>query len=274
MYLPVNAVITATGFLAASNLGISNPATNDLSLSTASAVLVACQDDTEPPPLVTSIQFITSIAFITSEPTPTLTATPPKPDISSVATAPPPNPSTIVGTLTSSEQPPTKASTTALAPSTSSTTQSTSSLTFARTSTTTATTTPTQTSHADIDADPWLSRGKIAGIVVGSVFGLVILGLIIYTLFAASRGINVCDCFGGCCGKHDDKDEESSRDRLPSRSEDTHPHPDVLKPGPGGGYRAYRPAHPVNDHPSLPLPPVLPRQAETQQRRAVRLQKG
>jgi hypothetical protein len=49
-----------------------------------------------------------------------------------------------------------------------------------------------------------------------------------YALFAASRGINVCDCFGGCCGKRKNDDEEKSQSRLPSRSEDTYPHPDIL----------------------------------------------
>ncbi|CAN9361337.1 unnamed protein product [Alternaria alternata] len=143
----------------------------------------------------------------------------------------------------------------------------------AGTSASTATTVPTQTSHPEANAGPWLSAGKIGGIVVGSVFGLIILGLIIYTLLAASRGINVCDCFGGCCGKHDD-DDENVRERLPSRSDDTYPRPDVLHSGPGEGYKAYRPARLSGDNPLVPLPLVLPQQTGTQQRRAGRLQRG
>ncbi|KAL1795991.1 hypothetical protein ACET3X_006215 [Alternaria dauci] len=249
MYLPVSTIVTATSLLAVSKLGVSDPATNDLSLLTSSATVVARQDGAKPPPsLVTSIQFVTSIAFITSEPTPEVTVIPP-----------------------------TKPSTTELSSSTASITDSISRPTSTGTSATTSTTTPTQTSDADAKAGPWLSAGKIGGIVVGSVFGLIFLGLIVYTLYAASRGINVCDCFGGCCGKHDDdndNDEEKSREPLPSRSDDMCPHPGVLETGPGEGYTAYRPAHPSGDHPPVPLPLVLPQQIETQQRHAGRLQKG
>jgi hypothetical protein len=77
----------------------------------------------------------------------------------------------------------------------------------------------------------------------------------IYALFAASRGINVCDCFGGCCGKRDNDDEEKSRSRLPLRSEDTYPHPDILQPA--GGYRAYRHAQPVSHQPQQQDPVPL-----------------
>ncbi|KAG9195093.1 hypothetical protein G6011_00213 [Alternaria panax] len=261
MYLPVSAAITATGLLTASKLGVSNLVTNYLSPLTSSATLVARQDDTKPPPPVTSLQFITSIASITSEPTPTITTTSPKPDIPSAAPSPP-VPSTTAETPRTSEQPPTKISTTAPASSNSDTAENTSSTMFI------VTTAPT--SHLDVDAGPWLSRGKIAGIVVGSVFGLIILGLIIYTLFAASRGINVCNCFGGCCRKHDD-DNDEERGRLPSRSDDTYPHPDAVAAGPGGGYKAYRPARSSGDHRPVPLPLVLPQQVGMQQRGSGRL---
>jgi len=123
-----------------------------------------------------------------------------------------------------------------------------------------------------VDPGPWLSRGKITGIVVGSVFGFILLGLTIYALFAAYRGINVCDCFGGCFGKRDnDDDAEKGPSRLPSRSEDTYPYPDALQPV--GGYRAYRPARPVSYEPQQQqqqqqVPPPL------QERTAGRLQKG
>ncbi|CAN9384746.1 unnamed protein product [Alternaria alternata] len=272
MYLPLNTVITATSLLAISQSNDLNLATNNLPLSASSVTLIARQDEAKPPPppLVTSIQFVTSIALITSEPTPTVTVTSTKPDILS---PPPTVPSTTAETRTSSEQPPIKLSTTELSSPNSSTTDGISSTTSAGTSASTATTVPTQTSHPEANAGPWLSAGKIAGIVVGSVFGLIILGLIIYTLLAASRGINVCDCFGGCCGKHHD-DDENGRERLPSRSDDTYPRPDVLHSGPGEGYNAYRPARPSGDNPPVPLPLVLPQQMETQQRRAGRLQRG
>ncbi|CAA9960496.1 hypothetical protein PTMSG1_03898 [Pyrenophora teres f. maculata] len=122
----------------------------------------------------------------------------------------------------------------------------------------------TQSTELISGSTPWATKGKIAGIVVGSVLGLVFLGLLVYALFAASRGINVCNCCGGCFGKRDD-DEDTGR--LPSRSSDTYPFPEGSNPGPGTGY--YRPARPLMQG---PLPLALPQQADDE-RRAGKLQR-
>ncbi|EDU47973.1 predicted protein [Pyrenophora tritici-repentis Pt-1C-BFP] len=103
----------------------------------------------------------------------------------------------------------------------------------------------------------------IAGIVVGSVLGLVFLGLLGYALFAASRGINVCNCCSDCFGKRDDDEEPGC---LPSRSSDTYPFPERNNPGPGTGY--YRPARPLMQD---PLPLTMPHQVKDE--RAGKLQR-
>jgi hypothetical protein len=54
--------------------------------------------------------------------------------------------------------------------------------------------------------------GVIAGIAVGSIFGAIILALLIYWAYACYRGVNVCNCFRGCGRKHD---EERQSDTLP-----------------------------------------------------------
>ncbi|KAA8611788.1 Hamartin domain-containing protein [Pyrenophora tritici-repentis] len=55
----------------------------------------------------------------------------------------------------------------------------------------TAAASATHSAEPTSGSTPWATKGKIAGIVVGSVLGLVFLGLLGYALFAASRGINV-----------------------------------------------------------------------------------
>jgi hypothetical protein len=77
--------------------------------------------------------------------------------------------------------------------------------------TSSATATESTTSFSDLSS--WPTKGKVAGAIVGSVLGLIFLGMLIYTLIAASRGINVCDCFGGCCGRDDDEE----KNHLPSQ---------------------------------------------------------
>ncbi|KAH6868231.1 hypothetical protein BKA58DRAFT_458905 [Alternaria rosae] len=275
MRLPVPTTVAAAGFLVASRSGSWNHAINALPSPTATATVVARKDDTKPPSFVTSITFLTSIAFITAEPSSTVIMPSRSPD-TSAPPPPPPAPSTTVEpsitveTPTSSERPPTTTSATATTSLTPSETWKTSTETPAAS----PTASPPQTSHPDVDPGPWLSKGKIAGIAVGSVFGLILLGLTIYAIFAAYRGINVCDCFGGCFGKRDnDDDAEKGSPRLPSRSEDTYPHPDVLQPA--SGYRAYRPARPASYEPQqqqqqqqgpLPVP--------VQDRTTRRLQRG
>ncbi|KAI4662870.1 uncharacterized protein J4E79_004181 [Alternaria viburni] len=68
MHLPIATTIAAAGFLVASQSGSSNRVTNAVSSPASTATLVARQDDTKPPPFVTSITFLTSIAFVTAEP--------------------------------------------------------------------------------------------------------------------------------------------------------------------------------------------------------------
>ncbi|KAF7447308.1 hypothetical protein PtrSN002B_008547 [Pyrenophora tritici-repentis] len=127
----------------------------------------------------------------------------------------------------------------------------------------TAAASATHSAEPTSGSTPWATKGKIAGIVVGSVLGLVFLGLLGYALFAASRGINVCNCCSDCFGKRDDDEEPGC---LPSRSSDTYPFPERNNPGPGTGY--YRPARPLMQD---PLPLTMPHQVKDE--RAGKLQR-
>jgi hypothetical protein len=82
--------------------------------------------------------------------------------------------------------------------------------------------------------------------------------MLVYTLIAASRGINVCDCFGCCCGRDDDEEKP----RLPSRNSDMNTIPEGECSGSDTGNNRTRPeTHQSYRPPGAPFPSYLPQHA-------------
>jgi hypothetical protein len=62
---------------------------------------------------------------------------------------------------------------------------------------------PTSTHAASAFEADGRRIGIITGAFVGSIIGAIVLGLLIYWLYACYRGVNVCNCFGSCCERRD-----------------------------------------------------------------------
>ncbi|CAE7027469.1 hypothetical protein PTTW11_04251 [Pyrenophora teres f. teres] len=279
MHLPVTTAIAASGMLLAARYDTSSYKTSDaLSISVPAVVMRQNAPASGPHTTMTSTILTTSVVSITSHSTSstmvsisdtkTVTSSPLPPVPTTTATShlgmsSAPMTTTTSHPETSSASKSTAATSVPLTstPATSTAIETISTTSTAATSTvatSAAAASATQSTEPISGSTPWATKGKIAGIVVGSVLGLVFLGLLVYALFAASRGINVCNCCGGCFGKRDD-DEDTGR--LPSRSSDTYPFPEGSNPGPGTGY--YRPARPLMQG---PLPLALLQQVDDERR--------
>ncbi|KAF1835957.1 hypothetical protein BDW02DRAFT_617551, partial [Decorospora gaudefroyi] len=271
MYLSITTAVAVSG----ASFGVLSGSQSNLlncgvSASISQQALAARQETTTPLALSTSVLFVTSVETILT--TQSAISKSQSRDLAPTLSPSPSQPPAETSTATETRG---ASSTTATAVS-----ESTSSLDQTSTSALSASTIPsptmstsvatsTQSVETPVGPNPWVNKGKIAGIVVGSVLGLLILSMIVYALYAASRGINVCNCFGGCCRKHDPDEENLSR--LPSRSNDTYPYPDAVNPGPGTGY--YRPPRGMKYEVAGPLPLMLPQQV-AQERRTSRLQRN
>lgn len=210
MYLAISIALAAVSVVLASPYAKPSCAIPDecFPLSSQSARTPALRQERKSPPIMSTV-LLTSVEFVTSSP-----SSPPIVSKGQSSPVPPLSPSTASATSEYSSTQSASSIDLVSNPTLAPTSASEASLTAA---------TPTQSATLESDTNPWASKRRIAGVAVSSVFGLILLAILIYTLFATSRGINVCDCFGGCCGRSDGDDEEKSR--LPSRPSETCSHP-------------------------------------------------
>ncbi|KAH3944420.1 hypothetical protein HBH98_166630 [Parastagonospora nodorum] len=207
MHLPLTAALTAMSALRSALVDSIHP-----SSSTSISFLQPRQDAAAPPPPSTSIVIIISRVTVTSSAIPTSIVNPnPQPSETSntlssesaTFTRSRPNSSTESAEATDSK---TKTDT-QITSSASKEPSTTPSSIQNDPTTTAATTSPSQTTSS-VSSAPTTpapppppsnsgSRiGLIVGLTLGSIFGLISLGLLIYWLSALRRGVNVCNCFG------------------------------------------------------------------------------